>query len=125
MNTCVCTIDSACDADPADFYAKKFVTARREHVCEECGCKILPGQRYERICGKWEEEMHVHKTCMVCVEIRDCYFCSWLFGEMWNDIEQEAREDNLPTGNLAGLSKEALLKLAEFLAPIWAEMEDE
>lgn len=37
-----------------DFYDERMVTARKPHKCCETGRMIQPGERYWRICGKWE-----------------------------------------------------------------------
>ena len=41
-------------------------TARKEHTCDYCGEKILPGQRYEHYTGKFDGEIYVWKAHEAC-----------------------------------------------------------
>jgi len=61
--------DCACDYDPASFYRAEIRTARKPHICEECGAPILPGEIYEHVTGKWDN-IASFKTCRHCVDIR-------------------------------------------------------
>lgn len=72
-----------------DFYSEKMVTARKPHRCCECGDVIERGQRYERATGKSDDTMWSESTCAPCAEIRDAFVCgSWLYGRLWESIEE-------------------------------------
>jgi len=53
---------------------QKIVTARKHHTCEECGCDIEPGMRYELYKGVQEGIIFTCKTCLDCVSIREAFF---------------------------------------------------
>lgn len=63
-------------------------TARKQHVCCECGKPIEVGQRYEYARGKYEGEFWDCKTCLVCAEIADVFYCNGrLFdGGLWENM---------------------------------------
>lgn len=62
--------DCACDYEPAEVYQAAIRKARKEHVCDECGAKIIPGDRYENVFGVWEGYGSTWKTCEHCRDIR-------------------------------------------------------
>lgn len=68
--------------------------ARKVHVCEECHREIKPGEKYERQAGLYEGKIDVHKTCMLCVEIREVFRCgkSYYFGQLWEAMHEHAFE---------------------------------
>ena len=84
-NHCTC-IEIWNDNEP-EFFSEKIVTARKEHICCECGEVIKPGEQYESVGGKWDGEFGRYKTCIGCSRIRKCYFCGgWLYEMMWEDL---------------------------------------
>ena len=104
--SCSCQIDTNYDNGP-DFCTESIVTARKEHKCYECGDIIKPKEQYENCSGKWDGEMKSFKTCLVCKEIRDAFFCSWTYGEVFLNLEEEICETD---GNL---SQECINSLSE------------
>ena len=98
------------DAEQPEFWASRIVKARKPHRCCECAEVIQPGESYERFSGRWDGVFEVYKTCRICQEIRDAVFCSYAFGEMWTDLENES----VFTLALTGLSEAALDKLQAF-----------
>ena len=66
----------------------RYHTARKRHVCCECGEHIEPGERYEYVAGMWEGDFCVYKTCFACLKIRNLY-CpdgftyGWLRETIW------------------------------------------
>lgn len=90
------TIDCYCDYDPPQFWAVSYPKARKGHQCEECGVKILPGEKYERVSGMWDNSISVFCTCERCHDIRvwlknnlPC-FC-WAHGGMFEDAVEDIR----------------------------------
>ncbi len=67
--------------------------ARKNHMCCECGSTILPGQKYEKITGLWDN-FETYKTCSFCAEIRRKargefdmdYDEGFVFGELWECV---------------------------------------
>lgn len=41
-------------------------TARKEHICDYCGKKIMPGERYEHYTGKYDGQLYVWKAHELC-----------------------------------------------------------
>lgn len=64
--------------------------ARKPHKCCECDRLIATGSHYERYTGFYEREWLTYRTCLDCKYIRDGLRCgqSWMFGSLWEDIDQ-------------------------------------
>jgi len=77
-----CYCDCGYDGDRAEFMSEKIVCAKKSHTCCECFEPIEPGEKYERVDGKWDGHMDTYKTCLTCVRIRDDYCSSWIYGEL-------------------------------------------
>ena len=45
-------------------------TARKKHLCCECGSEIDPGEKYWRVSGLWDD-WQTFKTCEVCQKIKE------------------------------------------------------
>lgn len=90
---CSCSINI--DVDSNDFHSEKMVKAKKEHVCRECGRAILIGERYEYVFAKSEDHSFTVKTCSECVEIRNCFMCSWHYGRVFEYINNEIGDLNL------------------------------
>ena len=73
----------------AAFYTERVVTARKVHRCCECFTAIPVGATYQRASGKYDGEVSTVKTCAACMEIRKAFVCgAWIFGQLWEEIEQ-------------------------------------
>jgi len=59
-----------CDYEPAQFYWARTPKARKQYRCYDCGGTIDPGERYERVTGKWDYGIDVFVTCARCVNLR-------------------------------------------------------
>lgn len=81
---CSCSIDTCGESSVT--LSVLTPTARKEHTCGECGETIRKGEKYERYTGIGDGVMFTAKTCMLCTEIRDCFCCSYYFGEVWLSI---------------------------------------
>lgn len=91
------SLDCFCDYDPATIYTATTPKARKEHRCDECGCKISIGQKYENVFGLWEGYASTFKTCEGCYDLRvwvtnniPC-FC-WQHGNMLEDAQEAVNE---------------------------------
>lgn len=89
-----------CDWESPTLYKAVVHCSRRERRCEECGKRILPGDRYERADGLYEGHWFSCFTCELCCELRQWVknnlpcFC-WAHASMIDDaVEavQAARE---------------------------------
>ena len=69
---CACVCDT--DYDGPKFCSEKWIKARVEHRCCECGEAIQKGEHYERVTGLWEE-WETLKTCGPCRRIRTDVCC--------------------------------------------------
>lgn len=73
--------------DECIFYKAARPRARIEHSCGECERKILPGETYERVAGKWEHGFFTSKTCTDCLSMRNSFFCeNYAYGFLWEDL---------------------------------------
>jgi len=66
-----CSCECPDDLDLPECIRALHRTARKEHICCECGDKIPPGARYEHIRGLWDGHWMDFKTCTICERIRD------------------------------------------------------
>ena len=66
------SVDCYCDyGDPPAFYNATLPRARKKHRCLECGGPIVPGERYERVVGKWSGYgVDTFHTCERCYDLR-------------------------------------------------------
>jgi hypothetical protein len=58
-----------------EFSTTTFPRARASWTCLECGRTIRPGERYEKIRGKFEGEFVTYRTCIGCQRLRDDLRC--------------------------------------------------
>lgn len=84
--------------DPWDYCQESEHTARKEHRCDECYRKILPGERYRRVWGIQVGEPTTIKTCAECNEAAAwyCQHCDfsdegWVCSELHIEIAEQAR----------------------------------
>lgn len=89
--------DCYCDYDPPEFYRMSVRTARKEHRCDECGKRIVAGEKYEVVVGKWDGNLGTFETCEQCRDLRQwtqnnvpC-FC-WAHGNILEDAKEAVVE---------------------------------
>lgn len=84
------------DFEPPEFFNEVIHTARKQHQCCECPNKIEPGERYERVAGKWDGEFCEFKTCLPCAALRnklqDQGYAS-AFGGLQEAYQEALRDD--------------------------------
>lgn len=90
MSACYCY----CDYDAApEFFSEKFVVAKKEHKCCECGKTIAVGAEYEYVSGKWDGSFGSFKSCIKCSDLRialaevSCPYYGGLFEEYWEYLQ--------------------------------------
>lgn len=60
--------------DNPDVFESTMRTARKQHICYECGETINVGEKYEYVSGLWDGKWDHYKTCLICTKIADDYF---------------------------------------------------
>ena len=89
--------DCSCDYTPPEFYHRELRRARKEHRCAECDGRILAGEQYEHVRGKWDGYVGTFKTCERCVDIRtwtknNVPCLCWAHGNGDEDCKQAVEE---------------------------------
>ena len=79
------------DGDSAEFYVESTMVARKVHVCYECRAEIQPGERYQRVVGKWDGEFSSHRFCLPCWEISGEFSGDGgrTFGVVWEQFRDQ------------------------------------
>ena len=60
----MCAVD---DAEPLDLVSVANPTARSPHLCDECARTIKPGEKYQLVKGRCNEEWITHRSCRHCL----------------------------------------------------------
>lgn len=61
-----------CDYDDGEYpsvYRESKPAARKTYRCEECRCRIVPGERHLYAFGVWEGEAMAHRICLDCERV--------------------------------------------------------
>jgi len=85
FDSCICI-----DVDESvTILTDKLVTARKVHVCIECGFPIMPDQKYRYESGVFEGEMVEYKTCIPCFRVRESLFkCGFYYAGVWGVVHE-------------------------------------
>lgn len=120
---CSCVYVPLGDSEIAWFHNLTNPVARIKHTCSECGGAINPGDRYERSVGNWGGDFSTFKTCSVCAEIRNAFFCEgYFYGMVWEDLSLHLHElDGAVPDCVADLSPSARDKVCAEIEKIWKE----
>jgi len=78
-------------------YTEKTPTARKAHICCECGSTINSGEKYELITGLWEGTFETFKTCCFCADVRQSARAVFdlrqdegiVFGQLWDCVRYD------------------------------------
>lgn len=107
----------SCDYERPEFYARSTHRARVAHKCCECGVRILPGELYEVVRGKWDGDFGQFKTCCRCLALREWVVahvpCScWAHGNMREDVLTDAEHWGMQAPGLlfGALRREVLIR---------------
>jgi hypothetical protein len=125
-------VDCSCvyvenDGGSYEFSSVKIVAARKQHKCGECGEIINPGDQYEYHSGKWDGEICVDKTCGICMEIRNKFFCTcWCYGGVMRDFREHVAEMNgdLSESCIAELSPDARERVCSIIERYWSRKKE-
>jgi len=121
MSECGCVyVEVDC---PPDLYKATIRTAAKEHQCGECGKPISIGSKYEYVAATWEGEFGVCKTCAICLEIREEFFCDgFSHGSVLEDLGMYIQEvETLPEDCIAGLSEKAREIVCDLIQGQWED----
>jgi hypothetical protein len=121
--------DVCIDMDPYgetnDLHDSRTHRARVEHRCCECHRTILRGERYEYVSALSDGHFWAAKTCAECVGIRAALVCgSWIYGDLWEAVEEEVFPVWQRTGPYDCLAKIELVsarRLLEARFAAWRE----
>ena len=118
---CSCAINIDSDGDTASLFKSKIVTARKEHQCCECHRKIMLGEEYENVNGKWDFGFETDKTCLDCVSLRDVFFESWIYTQVWENFQDDFgyTDSVIPESCIAALTPGASAKVCELIELSW------
>jgi hypothetical protein len=126
MKACGCIYVG--DYDPADFYTATIQKARKIHTCSECGCEIKPGNRYEKVFGKWGGDLSTYKTCPDCLSVRDVFFCDGFFhGMIWERLAEHISDmdGKISSECLVALTSKARSDVCEIIERVWGDGDDD
>lgn len=94
-------MECSCSIDPADCenywawdraFTEQFDTPV---TCSECNQAIEPGKNVKVFIGIPNDkcdEVFRNNTCSDCLSLYEAYFCSRIFGELWETFEEEVSE---------------------------------
>ena len=104
-----------CDFEQPTFYNIKDTTAKKLHICCECGGKIKRGNQYEYVSGKWEI-FTIFKTCAECVKAREKFMAitqeCFCHGGLYEQLQEAVQYIQVGTGTKFSLYRE-LVKMDE------------
>lgn len=120
-------MDCACayaenDGEYLVLLSKTEPKARKQYNCNECCKPILPGDKYRREVGVFEEEgggLETYHTCMICAEIRDTFFsCGFTYGGLIEDFQNhiEASDGQIKGELIKSLSPPTKEKVLSMIA---------
>ena len=104
---CTCSIEGF-DTDDTEMFKDCTRTAKKDYRCCECGEIIPKGTPHNYASGKTDGVWWQYRTCLPCDDLRQCFFCSWLYTQLYEDLRNSADDINL--SGLESLSPEARAK---------------
>lgn len=116
-----CSISISVDYDGSDYQKGKIVTARKKHTCCECGMCIQIGEQYEYVWSVSDGHQHSYHTCSDCKSIRDVFFHSWVYTEIWDNFHEEFGHLDIavPESCISILTPGARAKICEMIEHSW------
>lgn len=119
---CSCAISIDHNGGP-ECCTEKIRTARKTHVCNECLKDIQPGEQYEYVSGIWDGNPKAYKTCLDCKSVRDTFFESWIFTQVWENFQDEFGDTDsvVPESCIAELTAGARARVCDFIESGWED----
>ena len=114
---CSCTVETDSYEGGPSFHKVKIQTAMKKHRCSECGRAIVPGEDYEYVFGIWDHQPDTNKTCLDCKSIRDTFFNSWIYTQIWDNFQDEFGYHGavIPESCISELTPGARARVCEFI----------
>jgi hypothetical protein len=122
MENCGCVYEGMDSFDMPTVAKATDPIARKEYVCCECRHVIKKGERYRRDEGVWEDSWVTYKTCRICLEIREVFFCEgYQYGTLLEDLKQYLLDfgDELPHEKIRELDDKAKARVLELVDKIY------
>ena len=118
---CACEIEL--DGNGPSCFKSSDRKARKEHKCCECHRVILPGETYRYESGVWDGDPEDYKTCADCLSVRDEFFCSYVYGQIWEGMHELINESDgeLSFAKLANVTTDA----RDRICGIWEDWHEE
>lgn len=82
-----CEIDNDNGEYPSCF-KQKDRKARKSHTCSECNKTIEAGETYHYESGVWDGTPQDFKICNDCISVRNTFFCSFMYHQLWEDVKE-------------------------------------
>lgn len=125
---CSMNIDMDCYDGYYETIEQKIIESSGEKVvCGECRAVIEKGQNYEKYVGEIDNEINTHITCSDCLSMRDTFFYSFTFRNIWEDLEGEFDQIDyeVPEACLRDLTPKAREKVCGLIEEFWEDEEEE
>ena len=119
---CSCLIVCDNDNGPKAF-TEQNRKAKKRHTCCECGRIIEIGEIYRYESGIWENP-ESYKICLDCISIRDVYFCGYVYGQLWEEMNEIIEQSDGNIGLPSRLTTSAKNAIINAIQKHWDE-EDE
>jgi len=114
---CACAVPIDC-GEETTWGARHVQHAGKDHVCCECGSKILKGSEYFfHTC--FGDGIRNYKVCLDCQTVIWKFFDNgWIFTQVWDDLAYYLDDhwaDDLPSNCISQLSSVARAKVCDIL----------
>ncbi|HCY86905.1 MAG TPA: hypothetical protein DHV36_17375 [Desulfobacteraceae bacterium] len=121
---CSCAINGCCDEDTYEESEEKILIHKSPSViikCGECGEVIPVGSEFEWYRGYYDDDAHVHHTCMDCLSLRHHFFENWTFDRIWDDFYQHMDDCDwqVPESCLSKVSTKVRAQICECIEKEW------
>ena len=120
---CSCDIDVDHDGGPV-CHKEKIRKAKKPHLCCECGLPIKSGDHYLYESGIWDGTPQEYKTCLDCKSIRDVFFRSWVYTQIWDYFCEEFKGLVVPESCISELTPKARSRVCHWIENQWRDEEE-
>jgi len=123
---CTCSMSASISEDEVDVIVEQWQTARKNHVCVECGRIIGIGEQYyfEKY---FYDGFRTSKTCTDCMSLRQHLVGDFRISQMRDLIEShiEVCDGEIPEACIAKLTPDARGWVCGIIERCWDGWEDE
>ena len=120
MSNCSC-IYSEGDGEYCTNFIMRTPVARKEHICNECGCKIKPGNKYFHERLVYNGDFDTQRTCIDCMSCRKVFFCTYSYGTLWEEMEYhiECEDGQISSESILACTLVARNKIIDLIDQLW------